>query len=234
MAKSRTMIKTDTCTSDVFLDMSHSAQALYLQLNVSADSQGVVSNVRRVMRGGDFKEEHLNELLASGFVIELAASSVRLVVIAHWWEMNRIDKHNFYQSQHQTELVNQVCTIGEGRIYQLKSSLSDAHVLTGHEGKIPTIEQAIRQPVCNQSGSSLLPVLNKETNNKVEVETNNLKEIEKNKKKETEGAAAHVANCPICHGQASVSSELDGSTLFDCHKCGLFTIDANGEIVGAE
>lgn len=230
MAKSKTMFSADICTSDAFLDMSHSAQALYLQLNVSADSQGVVSNVRRVLRSGDYAEEHLNELKESGFIIEIDALTVRLVVVSHWWEMNKLDRRNFFQSQHQTELNAQVCTIEEGRTYRLKTMLSEGYVLSGHEGKIPGIEQAIRSPDCHQTGSRLEPVSNKEINNKVEIEGNNHNKIVINKEKEIECAAA-VSQCPQCHKDASVSSEADSSTLFDCPSCGIFTVDANGEVV---
>lgn len=230
MAKSKTMFSADICTSDAFLDMSHSAQALYLQLNVSADSQGVVSNVRRVLRSGDYAEEHLNELKDAGFIIEIDALTVRLVAISHWWDMNKLDMRNFFQSQHQTELNAQVCTIGEGRTYQLKAMLSEGYVLSGNEGKIPGIEQAIRSPDCYQTGSRLEPVLNKETNNKVEVEGNNHNKIEKNKEKEIE-CTATVSQCPRCSGDASIVSNPDGSMLFDCPTCGVFTVDANGEEV---
>lgn len=95
MAKTKTIMKRDICCSDAFLDLSHSAQALYLQLNLNADSQGVVCNVRSVLRGGLFEEEHLTELIEGGYVLELEHERLRLLVVSHWWHMNTIDRRNF-------------------------------------------------------------------------------------------------------------------------------------------
>lgn len=56
-AKSKTMVSLEVCASEPFLDCSHEAQALYLHVNVNADSYGVVVNPSRLLRGGGFSTE---------------------------------------------------------------------------------------------------------------------------------------------------------------------------------
>lgn len=213
MAKSRTMIKADICTSDTFLDMSHSAQALYFQLNLAADAQGVVANPKRILRVSGFELSHLNELENNGFVVIIDAQSFRLVVVAHWWEMNTRDSHNWTPSSFQNDLENQLCTIENGRTYVLKSKLGSEYTLAGNSGEVIGIEQAKQVPVYSQTENRLEPVFN----------LNKRKE-----KKERKEPAAQVSTCPRCSGFASASKDADGSTLFDCPACGLFRVTENG------
>lgn len=212
MAKSRTMIKADICTSDGFLDMSHSAQALYFQLNLAADAQGVVTNSKRILRISGFDDDHLSELERSGYVIFLDAARLRLVVIAHWWEMNTKDSHNWAASSYQSELKTHLCTIENGRTYVLKSKLGANYALTEQTGEVTGIYQAKLIPVCDQSENRLEPVFNL------------------NKRKERKEPPAQVSACPRCSGSASSSLNADGSTLFDCPSCGLFQVPENGEL----
>lgn len=230
MAKSRTMIKADICTSDAFLDMSHSAQALYFQLNVNADAQGVVSNPTRLLRGSGFDAAHLLELEQNGFVTALETAHAKLVIILHWWEMNKKDAINWVGSSYQNVLSEHICTLEKGRTYILKSDLPEGYELTGHEGELRTIEQAKRSPDCAQTETRLESVLRGKEEGKKREQTKGEKSLKEPKEKE-ERKAATVSQCPKCRRDASVIHEADGSTLFDCPSCGLFTIDANGEVV---
>lgn len=54
--------------SDDFMDMPHSAQALYFHLLLRVDGGGRLNNVKSMMRAGCFKQEDLELLFNKGFI----------------------------------------------------------------------------------------------------------------------------------------------------------------------
>lgn len=75
--------------SDLFLEMSLSAQALYFHLGLHADDDGFVSSPKRIARSVGCNEDDLKLLVAKGFVICFDSG---IVVITHWNLHNSIRK----------------------------------------------------------------------------------------------------------------------------------------------
>lgn len=81
---------TSTITdSDLFLEMSLSAQALYFHLGLHADDEGFVSSPKRIVRATGCNEDDLKLLIAKGFVICFDSG---IIVITHWHLHNNIRK----------------------------------------------------------------------------------------------------------------------------------------------
>ncbi len=81
---------TNTITdSDLFLEMSLSAQALYFHLGLHADDEGFVSSPKRIVRATGCNEDDLKLLIAKGFVICFDSG---IIVITHWNLHNSIRK----------------------------------------------------------------------------------------------------------------------------------------------
>ena len=60
----------DICTSDAFLDMPMSTQALYLHLAARADDDGFVNNPRGIQRLIGASEDDFKILISKRFLIE--------------------------------------------------------------------------------------------------------------------------------------------------------------------
>ena len=73
--------------SDLFLDMSLSAQALYFHLGLHADDDGFVSSPKRIARSIGCNEDDLKLLVAKDFVICFDSG---IVAITHWLLHNSI------------------------------------------------------------------------------------------------------------------------------------------------
>lgn len=87
MAKEKRMISTAITKHDEFLDMPLSAQALYFHLNMDADDEGFVSNVKSLMRQVRCSEDDLKILLAKRYILKFESG---VVVIKHWLIHNTI------------------------------------------------------------------------------------------------------------------------------------------------
>lgn len=99
MANRRMFAKSVVC-NDSFLDLSHAAQALYLQLGVSADDDGFVDSPRTIMRMTSCKQEHLNELEEKGFIISFPSG---VIVQRHWKQNNQIRPDRYTKTAYQEE-----------------------------------------------------------------------------------------------------------------------------------
>lgn len=87
MAKEKRMFNSAITKHDDFLDMPISAQALYFHLNMEADDEGFVSNVRSLIRQVRASEDDLKVLLAKRYVLKFESG---VVVIKHWLIHNTI------------------------------------------------------------------------------------------------------------------------------------------------
>lgn len=210
MAKAKTMIAADVVSSETFMRLSHSAQALYQQLNANTDHQGVTNNAFLLMSGGGFEQEHLDELIQAGFIIQINHDEKRIEVIAHYWIMNKLDRRNFYPSQYQAVLSKQVCMLEGSRVYVSVACLPQGYVLTDKDGEIP----GYRRAVCNQSGSSLETVSNN---------------FETNIKKEIETVPAPKLTCPECGKPAATVPDETHGLRAECVPCNfVFYEDEDG------
>lgn len=99
MANRRMFAKSVVC-NDSFLDLSHAAQALYLQLGVSADDDGFVDSPRTIMRMTSCKQEQLDELEGKGFIITFPSG---VMVQRHWKQNNQIRPDRYTKTAYQEE-----------------------------------------------------------------------------------------------------------------------------------
>lgn len=95
------MFNKEVVGSDAFLDMSKGARALYLELNMNADDDGLLGNIKRIIRGADATAEEYKELLDNRFLIELPSG---IVAIKHWWINNKIPKDRYHATKYSEDL----------------------------------------------------------------------------------------------------------------------------------
>lgn len=67
----RRMFSKKITESDQFLDMSLSAQCLYFHINIAADDDGFVGNVKAIKRMIGASDDDLKELISKGFIATL-------------------------------------------------------------------------------------------------------------------------------------------------------------------
>ena len=99
MAQRRMFSKKITDT-DSFLDMPLSAQALYFHLNMGADDEGFVDNVKKIQRSIGASNDDLKILIGKGFLIPFESG---VVVIRHWRIHNYIQADRFQATIYQDE-----------------------------------------------------------------------------------------------------------------------------------
>ena len=91
MAKKR-MFNVDIVGSDAFLDLPHTAQALYFQLGMRADDDGFVGNPKTIQRIAGAKASDLELLVKKRFLLQFPSG---VVVIKHWKINNQIQKDRY-------------------------------------------------------------------------------------------------------------------------------------------
>ena len=91
MAKKR-MFNVDIVGSDAFLDLPHTAQALYFQLGMRADDDGFVGNPKTIQRIAGAKASDLELLVKKRFLLQFPSG---VVVIKHWRINNQIQKDRY-------------------------------------------------------------------------------------------------------------------------------------------
>ena len=91
MAKKR-MFNVDIVGSDAFLDLPHTAQAIYFQLGMRADDDGFVGNPKTIQRIAGTKASDLELLVKKRFLLQFPSG---VVVIKHWKINNQIQKDRY-------------------------------------------------------------------------------------------------------------------------------------------
>lgn len=84
MPKARTCLASTVVCSDGFLGLPKGSQALYLQMSLNADSNGILSGIRSLIRQADATTEDFEALADAGYLLEIGGEWV----IAHWWVSN--------------------------------------------------------------------------------------------------------------------------------------------------
>jgi len=99
--------------SDAFLELKPSAQALYIQLNMNADDDGVINNTKSIMQITNSKPDDLTELVNARFIFQF--KDLGVVVIKHWWVHNnkRADR---YKPTKYEEIFERIC-LKDNKIY---------------------------------------------------------------------------------------------------------------------
>lgn len=81
-------------------ELSHSAQVLYMALNMLADDDGFIGNARVIMRQCRCTAKHLKVLLEEGFLLQFPNGPM---VIAHWLVHNQLRKDRYKPTIYQEE-----------------------------------------------------------------------------------------------------------------------------------
>src|SRR3990167_6042269 len=92
----RRLFSPDIVSSDAFLEMPISSQALYFHLGMSADDDGFV-NPKRIMRMIGCSDDDLKVLLVKRFVLAFESG---VIVIKHWLIHNSIRKDRYHQTRY--------------------------------------------------------------------------------------------------------------------------------------
>ena len=113
----RRMISKSILSSDRFLDMSKSAQALYTQLILEADDDGFLSSPKKVMRVTQSSKEVFFELITNHYVYEFKNG---IHVILDWQVMNHVQKDRYQPTVFQEEYAS--LKHEDGQPYRLDTS----------------------------------------------------------------------------------------------------------------
>lgn len=117
MANKR-MISADIVTSDAFIMMSHKAQALFLQCIINADDDGIIDNMRSIMRNLSIKSPTLSEILKNKFILDLGDG---IYCVKHWWILNNAIKSDRYKKTKYVEKLDRL-VLKENKAYTLKKT----------------------------------------------------------------------------------------------------------------
>lgn len=220
-AKSKTMVSLEVCASEPFLDCSHEAQALYLHVNVNADSYGVVVNPSRLLRGGGFSTEALDELISIGYVARFSVPLGTAIVILHYWTMNKLDRANLTISEYHAELSREFVFIGDNRVYVPVSSI-EGEIEAECESAIKGINSVtLKAPACYQS----VHRLNADTNRKERKGIEEKRREENRTEEEDEGEKrGRERPCPVC-GYSGPAYDQEGGYVVDCLYHGTLSVD---------
>src|SRR5262245_17724059 len=102
----RRMFSSQIVTSDEFLEMPLTSQALYFHLGMSADDDGFVSP-RKILRMTGAGEDDLKVLVAKRFVIPFNSG---VIVITHWKQNNYLRNDRYTPTIYKDEM-SQLSTI---------------------------------------------------------------------------------------------------------------------------
>lgn len=112
------MISADVCMSDAFLTMSTRAQALYYQCILNADDDGLVDNMRTIMRSLEVKAPALSELVKTNFILDLGDG---IYCVKHWLINNNLIRKDRYAPTRYQEKLD-LLVLKENRAYSLKKT----------------------------------------------------------------------------------------------------------------
>lgn len=114
---SHRMLSNKIVVSDEYLSLPFESQALYIQLNMAADDEGVVNNYESVMRMTGIKDKkYLKELIKKKYVLHL--KSEKLILIKHWFVNNYIPKDRFKKSNYH-DIIGLKCNFDENKSYTM-------------------------------------------------------------------------------------------------------------------
>lgn len=132
MAKRR-MMSTQITDSDDFIQLSSSAQALYMHLNNNADDDGFNNQVQMAMLKAHASADDLRVLLLKRFLIQFESG---VIVLKHWRMVNAIRKDRYTPTVYQEEFK------------QLRIKENGAYTLSTEES--PLIEQPYKGVIAEQ------------------------------------------------------------------------------------
>ena len=116
VAKKR-MFNVDIVGSDAFLDLPHTAQALYFQLGMRADDDGFVGNPKTIQRIAGTKASDLELLIKKRFILQFPSG---VIVIKQWKINNDIKKDRYSPTVYTDEF--QMLSTKENKAYTERST----------------------------------------------------------------------------------------------------------------
>ena len=179
MAKRR-MLSISLLEADRFYDLSAMTQALYLHLNLNADDDGLVDNVRSIMRDLKATKNNLSLLIDEGYVIDLGR---QVIAITHWQQHNRI-KSDRYTPTAYKELMSGLSVDEEGRYFKASEEVfGDKRAPQDSIGKDSIGKDSIGK------GSTV-----KDSKVKISTDEKSSREAEEKKKEEKEKLSLFLTN----------------------------------------
>lgn len=97
----RRMFSLRVVDTDMFLDMSPTAQNLYFHLGMRADDDGFVSSPKKIMKMVGAPDDDYRVLVAKGFIIPMATNGV--CVVSHWKVNNLIKNDRYTETMYKEE-----------------------------------------------------------------------------------------------------------------------------------
>ena len=116
----RRMISAEVICSDAFYELSHSAQALYFQLNIEADDDGFVARTKMIVRCASCTDDDIKELEDSNFIIRFDNG---ITVITDWFRQNTLRGDRYHETAYQ-DLKKQLKLDEKSKKYTLVSKLA--------------------------------------------------------------------------------------------------------------
>lgn len=108
---------TQIMSSDAFLDMPFSAQALYVHLNLAADDDGVINRPKSIARQVGASQHDLDLLIEKRFLLWFEKEGV--VVVKHWKMHNTIRSDRYKPTEYQSVMAQ--LDVKDNKSYTLRS-----------------------------------------------------------------------------------------------------------------
>lgn len=126
MAERRMMSK-KVIDTDAFMDLPMTAQCLYMHFMMQADDDGFLCNAKRVMRSVGGRQEDIDALVKSGFMIAFRSG---VMVVTHWNVHNLLRKDRYQKTScSEIELV----TVDKNNVYILVAGVSECDENNGNQ-----------------------------------------------------------------------------------------------------
>ena len=130
----RRMFAKKVITSDMFLDMPLSTQALYFHLSMVADDEGFINNPKRIQRLIGSSDDDMKLLITKAYIIPFDSG---IVVIRHWRVNNYLRSDRFSGTEYEWE--KSLLTMNKNGVYELGIP---SGIPTGIPSGIPLDNQA--------------------------------------------------------------------------------------------
>ena len=108
----RRMFSKAVLRSDDFLNISLSAQLLYIQLSLEADDDGILDNITAIKRIVGATDENYQELVDNNLIIDFGNS---IIALTHWNVNNLIQKDRYKATIYQKEKSELI--LNENKVY---------------------------------------------------------------------------------------------------------------------
>lgn len=163
MANKRMFAKT-VISTDTFVCMSLSAQALYFHFGINADDDGFIDNPKSIQRMIGATDDDLKELLSNGYIIQVGYN---LYLVKHWrLNNNKIEPKKYNSTIYKKEFDN---VILKNNVYELKNrnELTDS---------APPVNELCTDgaPVVHGALTGRVPRLDKNRLDKISIDKSNI------------------------------------------------------------